>query len=151
MNKANITGVKSYGDGVKIIEYDDGRIKVKLPKRKFEHLKSISQSVAGIYDFLRDQGFKSLDSWDKEGKPIPYVKSYNEQHTGHVCYVYRPRPEPEVESVPAKPKKDKINPISEHLIGVKSKRKTATQVQVGKATKPKPKAKKAKAKKKAGK
>lgn len=34
-----------------------------------------------------------------------------------------------IETVPVKPKKDKINPISEHMIGVKSKRKTATQVQ----------------------
>lgn len=93
-----------HNDGVSVTHYDDGKIKVKIPTRRFVHLRSLSQGVDGIYNFLRDQGFESLDSWDKEGEPIPYIKSYTELHTGHVCYVYWPRPELEIATVPAKPK-----------------------------------------------
>lgn len=97
-----------HDDGVSVTNYNDGRIKVKIPTRQFVHLRSISAGIDGIYNFLRDQGFKSLDSWNEEDKSIPYIKSYNELHTGHVCYVYRPRPE--LETAPIKPKKAKPKP-----------------------------------------
>ncbi len=111
MNKSKITGVKSYGDGVKVIEYDDGRIKVKLPTKVFNHLKSlVADGPDSIYQFLGQQGMVVKWKGPNKQEGIIKPKSYIEQHTGHICYAGPTEiPEdlleaPEDISVPKKPK-----------------------------------------------
>ena len=104
-----------HDDGVTVTNYDDGRIKVKLPLKKFNHLKSlVDDGPDGIYQFLGQQGMVVKWKGPNKQRGILKPKSYIEQRTGHVCYV-GPTQIPEglleetedIEAAPVKPKKPK--------------------------------------------
>lgn len=101
-----------HADGVCVKKYENGRIKVKLPRQKFEQLRDLygGHDMTGIEAFLKKQGFKSTRG----------LKSCIELGTGHICYIYRPKAKPKAKKKKGKEGKDDVRPAIPRKVAEKT-------------------------------